>query len=106
MQLSDLAALRDQAKTLLAQAQTPEAREAIEKGLAGLDQVRGLLDGLRRGDTNKVEAALTQWEDVNRTLVAIGKINAAIERSKSVNFDAILTFVGKAMKVALTLATA
>jgi len=84
-----------------------EYREILEKGAKGLDQVKDLLRGLASEDPTVVEHALTKWEDVNRTLLAIGKMQHAIDTTKrNKTIVQVLEVIGKGASIALTLAAA
>ena len=78
---------------------------ALKMGKDALDTARGLLDGLASGDEAQVKAALTEWEDVNRTLEAIGKMDKAIEDAENgPELMEVLEVIGKVVKIGITFA--
>lgn len=102
--LDDLKGLADK----VLDGDTEEYKDALEQGLKVVEgPLKSLLEGLKSGDRDKVAAALTRWEDVNKTYEAIGKMDAAIERAEnSVSMDDVLSFISMAAKVGMTIGVA
>jgi len=79
---------------------------AAEQGLDALAKATALLEGVRDGDPTKVSGALTEFEEVNRTLEACGKMDKAIEDAESsVELQDVLEVVAAVVSVAVTVAT-
>jgi hypothetical protein len=106
----DLAALVGEVRTFAEDALGDDAdklKEAVAKGLEGIKKAQDLLEKIQSGDKEAVEVALTQWEDVNRTLAASAKMDKAIEDAKDgVGLDDVLSVVSKVMKVVVTIGMA
>jgi hypothetical protein len=82
-------------------------KDALTKGLEAVDKAKDLLEKIQGGDKVAVETALTEFEDVNRTLEAIGKMDQAIEDAENgIGLTDVLNVVGKIMKVAVTIGMA
>lgn len=78
--------------------------EALKQGVDALSKAKDLFAAMQRGDKEAVEVLLTEWEDVNRTLEAIGKMDAAIEDAENgISLGDVLEVVGKVAKVVATL---
>lgn len=105
--MDSLGGLRELADKVRA-GDTEEYKDALNAGLKVINgPLKNLLEGLRDGDDDKVEASLTKWEDVNKTLVAIGKMDSAIERAENgVSARDVLAFISKAAKVGITIGLA
>jgi hypothetical protein len=81
-------------------------KTAAEQGLDALGKAMSLLEGIRDGDSVGVQVALTEFEEVNRTLEAIGKMDKAIEDAESsVELQDVLDVVKAVVTVAVTIAT-
>jgi hypothetical protein len=79
---------------------------AAEQGLDALGKAMSLLEGVRDGDHEKVKVTLTEFEEVNRTLEAVGKMDKAIaDAESSVELQDVLEVVGAVVSVAVTVAT-
>ena len=83
----------------------PDAyKEALEKGLKGVGKAQDLLSKIQGGNREAVETALTEWDDVNQTLSAIGKMDKAIEDAENgIELNDVLDVAGKVLKVVVTL---
>jgi len=80
-------------------------KPAIEVGLQAVDQVRDLLKGLQSGNAEEVKVQLTKWADVNKTLVAVGKMDQAIKDVENgVEIEDVLNGILTAIKFATTIA--
>lgn len=98
----DLDGLKDLANRLK---DDPAAKEALALGKQAVGTVKGMLEAMESSDDEALEVALTRWEDVNRTLTAIGKMDKAIEDAEvGPSITEVLEFVAKAVKVGMTLA--
>jgi hypothetical protein len=79
-------------------------KEAVPIVMEGLESAKGLLKAFEDGDKEAFNERLTEWEDVNRTLEAIHKMDNAIEESKNgVTLNEVLEIVGKVVKVVVTI---
>ncbi len=82
-------------------------KDALTKGLEAVDKAKTLLEKILGGDKAAVEIALTEYEDVNKTLIAIGKMDKAIEDVENgIELNDVLDVVSKVMKVATTIGMA
>ena len=78
---------------------------AIKVGLDALDTAKSLFEKMQAGDEEGVKAALTKWDDVNKTLEAIHKMDKAIEDAENgVELMDVLEVVGKVVRIVVTLA--
>jgi hypothetical protein len=83
---------------------TDKYTDALTKGIDAMDKAKNLLEKIQGGDKAAVQVALTEWEDVNKTLMAIGKMDEAIEKAKDgTSLNEVLDVVGKVMKVVATI---
>lgn len=97
--IEDLKNFADKAKD------DPALKEAADLGKQALGTVKNLLEAVSSGDDEAVAVALTEWSDVNRTYAAIGKMDKAIEDAENgPSIMEVLEFIGKAVKVGVTLA--
>ena len=79
---------------------------AAEQGLDALGKAMAILEGVRDGDRAKIDTAVTEFEEVNRTLEAIGKMDKAIEEaSSSVEIQDVLEVIKAVVTIGVTLAT-
>jgi hypothetical protein len=98
--LKDIKGFADTAKGA-----TDDYGDALQVGLDARSSAKDFLQGVKDGDEATVQAALTGWEDVNRTLEAIGKMDKAIEDAESGQaLLEVLKTIGKVVKVGMTLA--
>jgi hypothetical protein len=81
-------------------------KTAASQGLDALGKAMALLEGVRDGDSAKIQTTLTEFEEVNRTLQAIGKMNKAIEEAESsVEIQEVLEVIKAVVTIGVTLAT-
>lgn len=75
-------------------------KDALAQGLEGVEKARKLLEKIQSGDKAAVEVELTEWEDVNRTNVAIAKMDAAIvDAENGISLDDVVGVISKVVKV-------
>jgi predicted short-subunit dehydrogenase-like oxidoreductase (DUF2520 family) len=98
MSVVDIREFVDEAKT-----KAEEYQPAVKDGLQALRQATDLLEALDRGDHEAVEKQITQWEDVNRTLAAVGSMDEILSR-KGVEWDKVAKGLGKVLSFGLSVA--
>jgi len=80
-------------------------KKAAEQGIEALEKAMAVLEGVRDGDKAKVDTALTEFADVNRTIEALGKMDKAIEDAESsVELQEVLEIVKTVVTVGVTIA--
>lgn len=85
-----------------------EYKKAAAKVADAFEKVKPFLDKIRAGDFKGAEVQLTQWDDVNKTLAAAGKMDKAkYEATNGFGVDDVLKVVdvlGKVIKVGVGIA--
>lgn len=80
-------------------------KKALDVGLEALDSARNLFTAVKAGDEAAVKHALTEWEDVNRTWEAVGKMDTAIEDAENdVELMEVLETIGKVVSIVAKIA--
>ncbi len=80
-------------------------KKAVDVGLEALDSARNLFTAVKNGDQAAIKHALTEWDDVNRTWEAVGKMDTAIEDAKDgVELIEVLETIGKVLSIVATVA--
>ena len=92
------------------QAQAKDKKEDLEKAAGQLESLAAAIKGLANGDSSKLDVQLTQWEGVNRLLLASASAEKELTKSASPDWDKIgdglATAAGIAVKIGLAVAGA
>lgn len=104
-------ALADEIKSGLAvfkdlQAQAKDKKDDIEKAAAQLESLAAVLKGLTKGDSSKLDVTLTQWEGVNRLLLASASAQQELTKSASPDWDKIGDGIAKVAGIGVKIALA
>lgn len=80
-------------------------KKALDVGLEAIASARKLLTAVKDGDEATVKHVLTEWEDVNRTWEAVGKMDTAIEDAENgVELMEVLETIGKVVSIVAKIA--
>ncbi len=92
------------------QSQAKDKKEDLEKAAGQLESLAAALKGLAKGDPSKLNVQLTQWEGVNRLLLAGASAEQELTKGASPDWDKIgdglATAAGIAVKIGIAVAGA